>query len=299
MNYGGLDLIVYLDKSMAKVAKTHELLQSPVISPILDAIAAKRSRFLTKIRTEKFSIDVENWGRYRVHLDSTLSGNVAILRHIKTEPVDFEHPDYHWPQYVKDLLMSEDLCSGGLVLIAGEVGVGKTTTAAAMIRSRNQLFGGTTWCLEDPIEYIQETFEGPGTILQKEVDSFSIPLAGVLRAYPSQGKNNTLFIGELRTIEDAHIGLSIASNGMLVVATYHAGSIIESIQRITGGHPDKFSVLEHSLKAIVHQSFSEIYGFEYKILETNQAVKALMRPERISELEAIISQQNKNAINTL
>jgi len=289
------DLFIYFDAQKAVYPSG-----LPVEDSRYQAVLEKINKYLDQDpESKKFSITLENEGRYRVSMDRINTGRMAVLRHIKDGTFDFDSEDFFWPNYVKELLSNESLNEGGLVLIVGEPGVGKSTTAAAMIQTRSRKYPGVTWCLEDPIEYLMESIDGPSFIFQKEVSDFEEALKDVLRAYPSR-TNNTLFVGEVLSDEQAKQLLSIASNGTLVVATFHAGSIISAIQRFTGGSDSAYKVLEHNLMAIVHQSRSENSGIFYQILDCNKLnVRNLLSRERVSELHNEITVQNRRAASNI
>lgn len=290
------DLFIYFDAHKAVYPSNGAMVEDSKYQSILEKINGCLNQ---DPEAKKFSITLEHEGRYRVSMDRINHGKMAVLRHIKDGSFDFDSVDFFWPNYVKELLSNESLNGGGLVLIVGEPGVGKSTTAAAMIQTRSKKFPGVTWCLEDPIEYLMESIDGPSFIFQKEVSNFQEALKDVLRAYPSRS-NNTLFVGEVLSEDQAKQLLSIASNGTLVVATFHAGSIISAIQRFTGGSDGAYKVLEHNLMAIVHQSRSDNGGIFYQILDCNKpSVRNLLSKERVSELHNEITVQNRRAASNV
>ncbi|WP_454105833.1 ATPase, T2SS/T4P/T4SS family [Marinobacter sp. MBR-105] len=158
--------------------------------------------------------------------------------------------------------MSESLCSGGLVLVSGATGVGKTTTTSSAVVSRLHSFGGVAWAIEDPSEYDMEGQHGDrhGICWQKSVTQggFAQAMRNVMRCYPA-GAYGILMVGEVRDKETADQCIRAAMNGLLVIATIHSNSIIGTIDRLIGMSSERDrgvarQILSMSLRLIVHQA---------------------------------------------
>lgn len=113
--------------------------------------------------------------------------------------------------------------SGGLILVTGPTGAGKTTTLYACLESLNDGRRKIN-TLEDPIE-----FALPG-VRQSQVQSrigldFAQLLRGVLRQSP-----DVIMIGEIRDPETAATAVHAANSGHLVLATLHAPSAAGAVQ---------------------------------------------------------------------
>lgn len=106
---------------------------------------------------------------------------------------------------------------GGLILVTGPTGMGKTTTLYAAL---NFLNDGTRkiHTLEDPIEFTLEGIHQSQVNLRRGVD-FPDLLRGVLRQSP-----DIIMVGEVRDPVTADIVVRAANSGQLVFATSHAGS---------------------------------------------------------------------------
>ncbi|ECE5199992.1 conjugal transfer protein [Salmonella enterica] len=116
----------------------------------------------------------------------------------------------------------------GLCLIAGELGSGKTTTAASVLRQRIEITGSLGVSIEDPIETLLHGRHGNGRCLQLEVgqnESYSTATKKALRMGAS-----CLLLGEIRDGQTAHEVLK-ASLTMFVVSTIHGSSVYEAIER--------------------------------------------------------------------
>jgi len=124
--------------------------------------------------------------------------------------------------------------SGGLVLMTGPTGQGKTTTLASIINEINLEQQKHIITIEDPIEYV---FPGGKSIVsQREVHqdtlSWRMALRSILREDP-----DVVLTGEIRDYETAQIVLNIAETGHLVFSTLHTISAPETIDRLIGMFP--------------------------------------------------------------
>jgi twitching motility protein PilT len=118
---------------------------------------------------------------------------------------------------------------GGLVLITGVTGSGKTTTLAAVLETINQLRQVKIVTIEDPIEYLFE--EKLADIAQREVGvdcpSFHIGVRDAWRQNP-----DVISIAEIRDQETAIVALQVAETGHLVFGTLHASNVRETPERL-------------------------------------------------------------------
>jgi twitching motility protein PilU len=117
----------------------------------------------------------------------------------------------------------------GMVLVVGATGSGKSTTLAAMMGYRNENTRGHIISIEDPIEYVHPH---RGCVLtQREVgvdcDSWEVALKNTLRQAP-----DVILIGEIRSRETMEYAIQFAETGHLVLATLHANSSNQALDRI-------------------------------------------------------------------
>ncbi|MBP2157392.1 ATPase, T2SS/T4P/T4SS family [Erwinia rhapontici] len=116
----------------------------------------------------------------------------------------------------------------GLFLIAGEMGSGKTTTAAAVLRERVAVTGSLSVSIEDPAETLLQGRHGAGRCMQLEVKENETYASATKKAY-RMGASSFL-LGEIRDAATAHEVLK-ASLSMFVVSTIHASSLTEALER--------------------------------------------------------------------
>ncbi|MEN7343867.1 MAG: PilT/PilU family type 4a pilus ATPase [Pseudomonadota bacterium] len=154
----------------------------------------------------------------------------AVLRTITTTIPTFE--DLDLPPILKDVVMNKR----GLVIIVGGTGSGKSTTLAAMIGHRNRNSRGHIITIEDPVEYVHP-HEGC-VITHREVgvdtENWHAALKNTLRQAP-----DVILIGEIRDRETMEYGIQFAETGHLCLATLHANSANQALDRIINFFPEE------------------------------------------------------------
>jgi pilus retraction protein PilT len=122
----------------------------------------------------------------------------------------------------------------GIILIAGTVASGKTTTIHAMIEMMNQNVQRHVVTIEDPVEYLHK--DNKCIINQREIGEdahdFSSALKYVVRQSP-----DVVVIGEMRDAETFNFALGAAEVGRLVISTIHAKSVVQIFDRVLGFFP--------------------------------------------------------------
>jgi len=170
-----------------------------------------------------FAIAPQGIGRFRVSAFIQQGMVGAVLRTITTEIPTLEGLDL--PPILKDIVMNKR----GLVIVVGGTGSGKSTTLAAMIGHRNKHSKGHIISIEDPVEYVHP-HEGC-VITQREVgvdtETWHAALKNTLRQAP-----DVILIGEIRDRETMEYGIQFSETGHLCLATLHANSANQALDRI-------------------------------------------------------------------
>lgn len=164
------------------------------------------------------------------------------------------------PVHIEQMLTSENLSRGGLVLVAGQPGAGKTTTASAIVATRLAQLGGFGYTIEDPPEIFGlNGWHGSGYCTQTEVypgpSGWEDSIKDLLRSQPV-GAKLVLYVGEIRTAEAARMIIRAASNGFLVVTTTFATdllSAIDTLYQLLG--PDNTTSFASVLRVVLYQRF--------------------------------------------
>ena len=177
-----------------------------------------------------FAIAPRGVGRFRVSAFVQQGQTGGVLRTITTEIPDFDQLGL--PPVLKDVVMAKR----GLAIVVGGTGSGKSTTLAAMIGHRNANSRGHIISIEDPIEYIHP--HRGCVITQREVgvdtDNWHNALKNTLRQAP-----DVILIGEIRDRETMEYGVQFAETGHLCLATLHANSANQALDRIINFFPEE------------------------------------------------------------
>jgi twitching motility protein PilU len=155
------------------------------------------------------------------------------------------------PKVLKDVAMTKR----GLVIMVGATGSGKSTSLAAMVDWRNEHSHGHIITIEDPVEFVHP--HKNCIITQREVgidtDGWEHALKNTLRQAP-----DVILMGEIRDRETMEHAVAFAETGHLCMATLHANSSNQALDRIINFFPEERRAqllmdLSLNLKAIVSQ----------------------------------------------
>ena len=196
-----------------------------------------------------FAISPSGIGRFRVNA-LIQQGRVAVVcRTINLLIPTLE--ELGLPTVLKDIAMTKR----GLVIFVGGTGTGKTTSLAALVDHRNKNSHGHIITVEDPIEFIHDH---KGCIVtQREVgvdtDSWEAALKNTLRQAP-----DVILMGEIRDRATMDHAVAFAETGHLCLATLHANSTNQAIDRIINFFPEErrhqlLMDLSLNLRALVSQ----------------------------------------------
>jgi twitching motility protein PilT len=194
---------------------------------LIRALLGSRPDLLLVLEEKMPSLDfsTEMLGmRFRVNIVRAQGKLSASLRPLPEEPPSLESVGL--PEKVNKVLTD---APGGLVLLTGATGSGKTTSLAAILETINQTRQVKIITIEDPIEFIFQ--EKLADIAQREVGvdcpSFHVGARDAWRQNP-----DVISIGEIRDQETAIVALQAAETGHLVFGTLHANSVEETPERL-------------------------------------------------------------------
>ena len=177
-----------------------------------------------------FAIGLPGVARFRVNAFIQRGAVGIVFRTITTKIPDFD--DLGLPEVLKDVAMTKR----GLVIFVGATGSGKSTSMAAMIGYRNQHSYGHIITIEDPVEFVHE--HRNCIVTQREVgvdtDNWGVALKNTLRQAP-----DVILIGEIRDRETMDYAIAFAETGHLCMATLHANSTNQALDRIINFFPEE------------------------------------------------------------
>ncbi|MDM7948921.1 PilT/PilU family type 4a pilus ATPase [Hydrogenophaga sp.] len=196
-----------------------------------------------------FAISPPNIGRFRVSA-FIQQGKVGMV--LRTIPAVLPTIDkLGLPQVLKDVVLSKR----GLCILVGATGSGKSTSLAAMVDWRNEHTFGHIITIEDPVEFVHP--HKNCVITQREVgldtDSWAAALKNTLRQAP-----DVILMGEIRDRETMEHAIQFSETGHLCLATLHANSANQALDRIINFFPEERRAqllmdLSLNLRALVSQ----------------------------------------------
>jgi twitching motility protein PilU len=196
-----------------------------------------------------FAISPAGIGRFRVNAFMQLGRVGLVLRVITTEIPNLAK--LRLPSIVGELALAKR----GLVIIVGATGSGKSNTLAAIIGHRNENSQGHIITIEDPVEFVHPHRGCIVTHREVGVDteSWEIALKNTLRQAP-----DVIMLGEIRDRETMEHAVTFAETGHLCLATLHANSSNQALDRIINFFPEErrpqlLMDLSLNLRSIVSQ----------------------------------------------
>ena len=196
-----------------------------------------------------FAISPQGVGRFRANAFIQQGSVGLVLRTIPAEVPSIAALDL--PLILKQVVQAKR----GLVIVVGATGSGKSTSLAAMVDERNQTTFGHIITIEDPIEFVHP--HKNCIITQREVgidtDSWELALKNTLRQAP-----DVILMGEVRDRETMEHAVAFAETGHLCMATLHANSANQALDRIINFFPEERRAqllmdLSLNLRALVSQ----------------------------------------------
>lgn len=254
---GGSDL--HLAAGMEPRVRHHGSLEPMADAAVLGAeeLAALLREVTTPEQWEEFestgdldfALPVEGLARFRANYLRQERGPSAVFRTIPETIATLE--DLGLPAVLGRLAELE----GGLVLVTGPTGSGKSTTLAAIIDRINHSRACHIVTIEEPVEFVHESVRS--VFSQREVGADTESFAAALRSAIRQDADVVL-VGELRDLETISLALRAAEMGLLVFGTLHTNSAAKTIDRLIDVFPADEQAqtrvsLAESLVAIVAQ----------------------------------------------
>jgi twitching motility protein PilU len=177
-----------------------------------------------------FAISPSGIGRFRINVFMQQQRVGMVLRTITTKIPSLD--ELGMPPILKDVVMTKR----GLVIVVGGTGSGKSTTLAGMIGHRNTNSYGHIITIEDPVEYVHNHINCMVTHREVGVDtdSWHNALKNTLRQAP-----DVILIGEIRDHETMEYAVAFAETGHLCLATLHANSANQALDRIINFFPEE------------------------------------------------------------
>ena len=222
---------------------------SQLVQPIILEIHRKK---LLEHGSVDIGYGMKGVGRFRFNVFFQRGSIRVVARHI---PINIPSlTDLNLPEK-KIVKLLEGTDKGGLILIAGATGSGKSSTLASIINYINKTKNKHIVTIEDPIEFLIKDHHSLITQIELGVDCFDPVMAfkSVLRQDP-----DIILFSEIRLQDTILSALRAAETGHLVLTTIHTQDAAETINRILGSldpQQQKIcrSTLANVLKAVISQ----------------------------------------------
>lgn len=246
-----------------------------------------------------FAVAPVGIGRFRANAFIQQGFCGAVMRVIETDVPNLDKLGL--PEVLKDVVMTKN----GLVIMVGGTGSGKSTSLAAMIDYRNANSFGHIITIEDPIEYVHP--HKNCVIMQREVgvdtDDWEIALKNTLRQAP-----DVILLGEIRDRDTMEFGIAFAETGHLAMATLHANSSNQALDRIINFFPEERKTqllmdLSLNLKAVISQRLLKTVDGKgraaaIEILLNSPLISDLILKGEVHEIKAIMAKSNELGMKT-
>ena len=252
----GSDLFITADfppaiKVDGKVTKlsAQPLTPAHTLTLVRSVMSDKQAAEFEATKECNFAISPAGIGRFRCNAFVQAGKVGMVLRVIPQELPTID--TLGMPQILKDVAMTKR----GLAILVGATGSGKSTTLAAMVDWRNLNSYGHIITVEDPVEFVHP--HKNCIVTQREVgldtEGWEAALKNTLRQAP-----DVILMGEIRDRETMEHAVAFAETGHLCLATLHANSSNQALDRIINFFPEERRAqllmdLSLNLRALISQ----------------------------------------------
>jgi twitching motility protein PilU len=246
-----------------------------------------------------FAISPPGIGRFRVNVFLQQQRVGMVLRTITTKIPTFE--ELGLPAVLRDVVMTKR----GLVILVGGTGSGKSSSLAAMLGHRNHNSQGHIITIEDPVEYVHDHDKCIVTHREVGVDTndWHAALKNTLRQAP-----DVILIGEIRDRETMEYAVAFAETGHLCMATLHANSANQALDRIINFFPEErreqlLMDLSLNIKALISQRLipkrdNKGRAAAFEILLNSPLIADLIFKGNVQEIKEVMSKSRELGMQT-
>ena len=181
----------------------------------------------------------------RVSILPSLFGESCVMRVIDKTGADYDFSKLGMNYDDEKIFRKMIERPGGLILVTGPTGSGKSTTLYTALKELNKPSVNII-TVEDPVESPMRDINQVQVNSQVGLD-FSASLRSILRHDP-----DIIFIGEIRDSETAHIAVRSSITGHLVLSTLHTNDALSAIMRLCDMGIERY-LAASSLSGVVAQ----------------------------------------------
>ncbi len=237
-----------------------------------------------------YAYEVTGLARFRVNLFEQERGHGAVFRIIPEKILTLDQ--LQMPRSVRSLAYLE----GGLVLVTGPTGSGKSTTLAGIIDEINKNRTLHIVTIEDPLEFVHQN--KLCILSQREVGTHSQNFRNALRAAVREDPD-CILVGEMRDLETIAMALSAAETGLLVFGTLHTNSAAKTIDRVINVFPTDRQdgvrgVMSAVIRGVLAQQLLRRKGggrvAAVEVMFSSPALSSLIREGKTHQIGGVIQQ---------
>lgn len=187
-------------------------------------------RFVTRSGKQVFDI--------RVQTQPCLHGEHVVMRLLPQDTNELVGiPELGFPPEIARIYRRLLESPGGLILVVGPTGSGKSTTLYAGLQVLAADTSRKVITVEDPIEYALDGIQQ--TQVRPEI---GFEFANAMRAFVREDPD-VILVGEIRDGETALEALRASQTGHLVLSTLHCNDTVDAVQRLIdlGMHPNSIA----------------------------------------------------------
>ena len=268
---------IKVDGSIAKVSQ-QPLTPNHTMALARSIMSDRQMAEFERTKECNFAIAPAGVGRFRVSA-FIQQGRVGLV--LRTIPAEIPTIDkLGLPPILKDVAMTKR----GLCIFVGATGSGKSTSLAALVDWRNEHSYGHIITVEDPIEFVHS--HKNCIVTQREVgldtESWEAALKNTLRQAP-----DVILMGEIRDRETMEHAVAFAETGHLCLATMHANSANQALDRIINFFPEErreqlLLDLSLNLRGMISQRLLPRQGVKGRVA----ALEVMLNTPLISDLIA-------------
>ena len=289
---------IKVDGAVTKVS-SQPLSSGHTLTLARSIMSDKQTAEFERTRECNFAISPSGIGRFRVNA-FVQQGKVGMV--LRTIPMTLPTIDgLGMPQVLKEIAMTKR----GLCILVGATGSGKSTTLAAMVDWRNENSQGHIITVEDPIEFVHP--HKNCVVTQREVgldtDSWEAALKNTLRQAP-----DVILMGEIRDRETMEHAVAFAETGHLCLATLHANSANQALDRIVNFFPEERRAqllmdLSLNLKGLISQRLipkqdSKGRAAAVEVMLNTPLIADLIFKGEVSEIKEIMKKSRNLGMQT-
>jgi twitching motility protein PilT len=273
----GCKPIMRIDGDIVILEEYPEIVEQTFFQELTKISPGRNIEEFKKTSDTCFVYQIEGLARFRSNIFRDTRGVGAVFRLIPSRILTAD--ELNIPGAVMELCNTH----GGLILVTGPTGSGKSTTLAALIDHINSTQKRHIITIEDPVEFVHSN--KLSLVNQREIQthtqSFKRALQAALREDP-----DVILLSKMQDPETVDTALETAAAGNLVFGTLHTPTAIGTIDWIINQFPshqqDRVkTLLADALLGVVSQTLLKRKErgrvAAYEVLVVNDAISNLIR----------------------